>query len=130
MKKALAVALVYDGHDPLLPKLGQKVGEVVLLMIAYSVCKSQFRLQGIAVPVVRSWSTSPHNCSSIDAHISLPRLNVVELSTYFTRKMIFRSSVDVVEGGDFVRGRWPNHHQLQLSEFSKVVYGLRVFGSV
>jgi hypothetical protein len=49
MKNPIAVD---NGHDPLLPKLGQKIGKIVLPVIfsGSNLIKPQFRLQCVTVP--------------------------------------------------------------------------------
>ena len=42
MKKSMAMENVYDGHNPLLPKLGQNVREIPFPKIILDLRKSQF----------------------------------------------------------------------------------------
>lgn len=45
MKKPIAIGSVRDGYDPLPPKLGQKLGKIILPR-----SNPQFHLQGITIP--------------------------------------------------------------------------------
>ena len=118
MKDSVITEHVYDGHNSLLLKPGEKLGKIVPSKTILRHHKSQFYLQGMTVPRRAQPIDQPTQRIVNQAHSVCENPPIVHMPHYEDDLPEFGGGDRREEGS--VSGTRPTHSQFQLLELPKV----------